>query len=225
MNEEIWKRIPGFEMYEVSDHGRVRSYYKRVGKKVVISDNPQRILTQSTDRYPGVHLCLKGKMHYKRVGCLVLSIFVGPRPDGLVMCHSDDNPQNNHLNNLRWDTHKNNILDKAKNGGYKLSEQEIIQIRNRRASREQIASIAEDYNVGPSTISNICKGHVYKWVGGPRTHIKPGYFVKLTKKDVRAIKQAIANGEKYKDIAPRFGISTGMVGHINTGYSWSEIEI
>lgn len=52
----------------------------------------------------------------KYVHRLVLEAFVGPCPDGMVACHWDDNPENNHLNNLRWDTESSNQRDKVRNG-------------------------------------------------------------------------------------------------------------
>ena len=34
----------------------------------------------------------------------------------MCTCHNDGNPSNNHLENLRWDTRKNNEADKIKHG-------------------------------------------------------------------------------------------------------------
>jgi hypothetical protein len=48
---------------------------------------------------------------------LVLEAFVGPCPDGLEACHWDDDPTNNRLSNLRWDTSIANKRDMARNGG------------------------------------------------------------------------------------------------------------
>ena len=47
---------------------------------------------------------------------LVLEAFVGPRPDGHECCHYDDDPMNNHLSNLRWDTRSANSFDAIRNG-------------------------------------------------------------------------------------------------------------
>jgi hypothetical protein len=54
-----------------------------------------------------------------RVGCIVLEAFIGPCPKGMECCHQDDNPHNNTLPNLRWDTHAANVVDAWRNGGYK----------------------------------------------------------------------------------------------------------
>ena len=70
METEQWKSIPGYEGYEVSDQGRVRSYHKILGKKgQCILDTPQRIL-KPYDRkgYKQVSLVKDGK-RYQIVTC------------------------------------------------------------------------------------------------------------------------------------------------------------
>jgi hypothetical protein len=47
---------------------------------------------------------------------LALEAFVGPRPDGFVGCHNDDDPLNNHISNLRWDTYSGNNRDLVRLG-------------------------------------------------------------------------------------------------------------
>lgn len=41
---------------------------------------------------------------------------MGSRPDGLVACHWNDDPADNRLSNLRWDTPSANSLDSVRNG-------------------------------------------------------------------------------------------------------------
>lgn len=109
---ETWKPIPDFPGYEVSDHGRVRSY-KKPGT-TIIADTPQRILKPSTDPggYKRVLLRRDDATYCRSVGQLVLLAFIGCRPDGMEMCHNDSNPANDHLSNLRYDTHFNNMQDR-----------------------------------------------------------------------------------------------------------------
>jgi hypothetical protein len=45
----------------------------------------------------------------------VLPAFVGPRPDGTLGCHWDDDHENNDLSNLRWCTPLANAHDRARN--------------------------------------------------------------------------------------------------------------
>lgn len=57
-----------------------------------------------------------GRTHDRKVHQLVLEAFVGPRPEGFVGCHWDDDPSNNRLENLRWDTESANRFDSVRNG-------------------------------------------------------------------------------------------------------------
>jgi hypothetical protein len=43
---------------------------------------------------------------------LVLTAFVGSRPEGQEACHGDGGPGDNRLENLRWDTRDANIQDR-----------------------------------------------------------------------------------------------------------------
>ena len=64
----------------------------------------------------------KGYPHVKKeeknrkLGHLVLENFVGPRPDGMEMCHSCDIPSCVNPDHLRWDTRKANNDDKERRG-------------------------------------------------------------------------------------------------------------
>lgn len=61
-------------------------------------------------------LSVGGVHKTKLVHHLVLITFVGERPEGAECCHNQNNPSNNNLVNLRWDTHLANVLDKEKHG-------------------------------------------------------------------------------------------------------------
>lgn len=105
---EIWKLIPGFSSYEVSNLGRVRSFKR---KRITILSP-----SKSKFGYYGVNLCSNGKASYKRIAYLVMLSFIGNCPTGLEICHGDGNPGNNHLSNLRYDTHRANMLDAVISG-------------------------------------------------------------------------------------------------------------
>lgn len=111
--EEVWKPIPGYEGYEVSNMGNVRSYRIK-GKQGKFSNTP-RILRPAIDKKSGYYGVGLGKGVFKRVHQLVLLAFIGPRPDKLFALHNDDDKSNNKLDNLRYDTQKANIEDMVKN--------------------------------------------------------------------------------------------------------------
>lgn len=58
-----------------------------------------------------------GKIRSYPVHIIVLLVFVGPRPEGMNGCHNNDNPFDNRLSNLRWDTVSANRKDAYRNGG------------------------------------------------------------------------------------------------------------
>lgn len=56
-----------------------------------------------------------GRAHRFRVAHLVLEAFVGPRPEGAIALHFDDDSSNNHVSNLRWGTFSENMHDSVRN--------------------------------------------------------------------------------------------------------------
>ena len=119
-NTEVWKDVPGHEgRYQVSSHGQVRSvawrYIRSNGRSYT---NQPRVLAQSTTNsgHRTVGLFRDKKQSTYLVHRLVLEAFVGPCPDGMEACHADDDPANNHVSNLRWDTRQENMLDRSRNG-------------------------------------------------------------------------------------------------------------
>lgn len=57
-----------------------------------------------------------GKKKSKRVASLVCEAFYGPRPSGMVVCHTDGSRANDTAANLRWDTAKANTGDGLRHG-------------------------------------------------------------------------------------------------------------
>lgn len=117
---EQWLPVVGFEsLYEVSDLGRVRSL-DRVDTLGRLRRG--RIMTGTIDgegyRSYGLTpkdpdgMTLRTKMWLGHA--LVLTAFVGPRPAGMEACHANDVPDDNRLQNLRWDTPEANRADKAR---------------------------------------------------------------------------------------------------------------
>jgi hypothetical protein len=121
---EIWRPIPGHEdHYEVSSYGNVRSIDRVVHVHTAKGCEDRRYRGRPiTPQLPQGHTHWQVQLWRRTVGSvcyvhlLVLEAFVGPRPPGLVGCHRDDNPNNNHVSNLRWDTRRENLLDAVRNG-------------------------------------------------------------------------------------------------------------
>lgn len=122
---EKWKNITGYEgLYQVSDQGRVRSLDRVNGRGfnvfgVILKQNPDR------KGYLGVSLYSGSKASRRRrpVHQLVAEEFIGPRPEGLDVCHNDGDKANNSASNLRYDTRRENILDAVKHGTHVMARQ------------------------------------------------------------------------------------------------------
>lgn len=117
---ETWRPVVGFEgLYEVSDHGRLRSLDRMATHK-----NGRRRLYRgrvlAPKRHPGGYvsamLSRGGERQYFLVHAIVLGAFVGPRPDGHEGCHWNGDKADNRLSNLRWATHLENEADKDRHG-------------------------------------------------------------------------------------------------------------
>lgn len=116
---EQWRPVVGWEgLYEVSDHGRVRSLERVVQFGCQQRTAPSRILKpgQNVHGVPFVNLSGGGKRHIRSVHTLVLEAFVGPRTPGYHGCHWNDVKTDNRVENLRWDTASANARDKIRNG-------------------------------------------------------------------------------------------------------------
>jgi hypothetical protein len=120
MTEE-WRSISGFEgNYEVSDHGRICSL-----DRVITYPDGHLHRLKGQILSPGVqppfghlHVNLKTQQRKRSVAvhALVLEAFVGKRPEGQECLHGDGDPSNNKLENLRWGTRTENILDMVRHG-------------------------------------------------------------------------------------------------------------
>lgn len=160
-----FRQIPGFPRYAVDEHGNVLSICPIGQGKNIPWKNARRLNpTKSKDGYLRVYLTHDGREQTVYVHALVLTTFVGPRPEGLQCRHLDGNPANNHVSNLAWGTPLENEQDKILHGtkqrgekgnGAKLTEEDVLEIRRRAASGETQTSIAKDFSVDRTRICRI----------------------------------------------------------------------
>jgi len=96
--EEEWKNINGFEKYTVSNYGQI----KRGDLVMKFFDNGLGYLV----------VRIRNEGHKRErfyVHRLVLETFQPKTQEKLEVNHIDHNKANNHLDNLEWVTHKDNL--------------------------------------------------------------------------------------------------------------------
>lgn len=173
---ESWKPVPGFEeTHLVSDLGNVKS----LGRLVVHPEGNQRrkdkILKHwyCTSGHAMVDLQINKRSKRVAVHTLVLTAFVGPRPEGMQGCHNNGNPKDARLANLRWDTQAGNQQDRIRhgtsnrggerNGIAKLTPAQALEIKN---DPRPLRTIGADYGVSHETVRWIKRGMAWGWMTG-----------------------------------------------------------
>lgn len=103
---EVWKKIEGFENYEISTFGNVRNV------------KTLRILSKTVNRDGYLYCCLnKDKKKYTfRIHRLVASVFLLNDFNKPTVNHIDGVKHNNNLINLEWATRKEQSIHSVQNG-------------------------------------------------------------------------------------------------------------
>ena len=113
MQEEIWKDITGFEgLYQISNFGNVRVLDRICNSAIKNSNKVLRkgklLKKYNKGGYYYAFLMKDSKRYYFRINRLVAMAFI-PNPNNLpYVNHKDENPLNNHVDNLEWCTAKYN---------------------------------------------------------------------------------------------------------------------
>lgn len=151
--QEIWRNIPNFPGYQVSNLGRV---WSKKTKRV------RKVHTQARG-YWHIVLCHQNKTKTIRLNRLVLQVFVGPPPSPEYhAAHKDGDKNNNALSNLYWATPQQNVNDRKRHGTYyggsdhpmaKLTKGDLVYAKWLRSIKCSWVEIASELGVQPDTIS------------------------------------------------------------------------
>lgn len=105
-----------------------------------------------------------------RVSVLILTVFVGPCPPGLECCHENGDEKDDRLDNLRWDTHSANLMDRRKHGTApvgskhfraKLTEADVVEMRR---IGYPLRQHAEKYKISEALASMILRRKIWTHV-------------------------------------------------------------
>lgn len=163
-----WRPVLGHEgRYEVSSDGSVKSLLSRC---------PASGLLKPRLNHRGyLVVCLHagdGTKSNRAVHRLVLEGFHGPRPAGKQAAHGDGNRENNHIENLRWASAKENTKDRIRHGRIQYGEQNHQAKLNRTmvSTIKRMKGAFTSYEVGilagvhSSAIECIWRGETWKHV-------------------------------------------------------------
>jgi len=107
---EIWKDIPDFEQYQVSDLGRVR---RHPDKQHYHKSSQDKVLKNYLDKergYLSVDLCINNKRTRKTIHQLVAKAFIDGFEYGDIINHIDGDKTNNAVVNLEKCDYRHNNL-------------------------------------------------------------------------------------------------------------------
>lgn len=181
--DEVWKAIEGYRgTYEVSSEGRVRSVPMphQARKRSRIRILRLVLVGSKWTKYFAVSLSQDGHVQRWYVNRLVAEAFLG-RPPTMEMqaAHLDGDSFNNRATNLVWATPQQNCDHKKMHGTIplgersalsKLKDQQVFEIRDRRAKGEALSVLASDFGVSESLISQIARRVIWR-------HLPEGFHV------------------------------------------------
>ena len=185
LDGELWKTIPDYEDYQVSNFGRVKSFKKGKGKIIKPNLNAGYL-----------RVCLSKNDKPKRfsVHRLVAELFVPNPESNPEVNHIDGHKMNNYVGNLEWATREEN-LKHAYDTGLKIAPQgeehykakftneQILYVRANPDGLTQ-QQLAAKFGVHFKTISKIQRGKIYRNAGGS---IRPKFGVpEEIKKQIRS---------------------------------------
>lgn len=172
-----FKDIPGFPGYRVGTDGSVWSCWRThwQGTRIAKAISGQwKMLKPSLRKEDGRkrYTVKRADGTYRRCygSHLVLESFVGPRPTGLEACHNNGDCTNDSIDNLRWDTHSANLLDRRRHGTNvqgemvntaKLTAENVLEIRR---IGKPLKPLAIRFGVTETLVSLILKRKVWKHV-------------------------------------------------------------
>lgn len=176
---ELWKPVVGYEgLYEVSDHGYIRSLDRFVKRCYGGARWIRGQLRQpSVDRDGYLCICLSsgGETKTFKMHRLVLTAFRSEPFEDAVCMHLDNDRKNNHISNLRWGTVAENnkyCEDRGRanhpkgeiNGNSKLTKTEVLEIRGLYIGGVLQRELAVQFCITQTVVSKIVNRQIWKHI-------------------------------------------------------------
>lgn len=161
---ELWKPITDYEnLYEVSNQGRVRSLDRKrncLGRDGAWRTRlvKGRVLKGSrSGTYRTVSFPCDGKIKTFRIQELVAAAFLGPKPNGMYICHGPKGSFDNSVNNIYYGPPSRNagedrVRDGTSNRGEqnphaKMTAEKVIELRKLAAAGMGSESLGKRFGI------------------------------------------------------------------------------
>ena len=180
--KEIFKTIPVFEDYEISNFGRVKTKSRKI--RYVHAKTKKELFRNSSDRFLKIHfneltkykfcqLYLNKKMYNKPLHQLVAETFLDKLEVHDCVNHIDGNKHNNCVDNLEWCTNSYNHEHATKTGlkakgvliaTSKLNDNCVTAIKYFLNKGYTHAELAIAFNISRTTITLISQNKIWKHI-------------------------------------------------------------
>jgi len=194
----VWRPIPSCLGYEASNLGRIRSVRIKVLKPVRIH------ATIGGDTHEIVSIASRKKLVHR----LVDEAFRGPRPEGIIVHHQDNNMVNNRIKNLKRVTYSQNTLYAYRDGRIgrrqklnPLQRRKVVETY--RAGLHSTRSLSEQFGVSKSCIARVLNG------AGVRLH----GMRKFTPRQCKDMLRKKKRGASIAKLAIEYGVTEGAIRH------------
>ena len=220
---EEWRPLPAYPGYEISNHGRLWSSWQR-GKRWPPGLRQGRVMKIGYRRY--VLQGSEGERCERTAHTLVAETFIGPRPEGLYVLHGDGDKLNNHVDNLRYGTPSENLLDAVDHGTLQvgedhadalLTEDQVHEIRRLLSTTDLgYAEIGERFDVKFGAVRSIHRGWTWKqletpgWAPSDQPKRNPRY---LPPEIAQEVDRRLLQGEPPARIARAMGLGRSTVSY------------
>ena len=151
---EIWKDIEGYEGYQISNMGNVKSL--KFGKEKIL-----KLIKDKSNGYLRVGLYKEGKLKNHYVHRLVAEAFIENHNNFREINHRDEDKANNCVSNLEWCDRKYNINYGTRTE--KTSKRVLCLETNK--IYPSLKEVQRQTGFAKSNISNACNGKLKQTYG------------------------------------------------------------